>query len=215
MLKNRSHIVAFTMLLFGISVAAGFHYYGRERTSVSHTTSPQNVGPPASVPDDDWMPSFFTALGERAQIVKLPSLRTTPTMDEKLEMRFWYDARPDIINGLVISRSATGWSAVGIRQVNNRWPSPVIQENLGTPKSGWDALWKQLTEAGILTLPDAQETKCVAEVLDGSGFVVEVIANQKYKTYRYSNPQFADCDEAKRVLSIESILADEFVFPQG
>lgn len=213
MLKTRLQLLtAFTILLLGISVPAGFHFYKKMKPASDTTSMLQNVKQRTEAPDNDWKSSFFEALEERTRRVNLPRLQAPLSREDDLELRFWYDARPDIINGVIISRSRTGWSAVGIRQVNNRWPSPVRQESLGTPKSGWDTVWKQLTSAGILTLPDGQETKCVARVLDGSGFVVEVIANQKYRTYMYGNPQFADCDEAKRMLVIESILASEFSF---
>lgn len=160
--------------------------------------------------DARWEQSFFKALAERTNKVKLPSLKTALLTDKDVEVRFWYDARPDTINGFVIRRSGDLWSAIGIRQVHDRWPSPVRQESLSPPKSGWGALWKSLVDAGVLTLPDGSETKCNSEVLDGGGFVVETVANQKYRTYRYGNPQLTDCDEAKRMVSIERIIADEF-----
>lgn len=169
--------------------------------------APKSVREPS---DAHWESSFFKALEERTKQLGLASLSTMRFPDQDLEVRFWYDARPDIINGVVIRRSDGRWSALGIRQVNDRWPSPVRQEALGPPKSGWGAAWKALLGAGILTLPDGYETRCASGVLDGGGFVVETIANQKYRTYRYGNPQFGKCDEAKRLLSIESIIADEF-----
>jgi len=125
-------------------------------------------------------------------------------------MRFWYDARPFAINGFVIRRSKDRWSAIGIRQVNEEWPSAVRQDNLGQPKSGWDSVWKQLIALGLLTLPDGTATKCKTGVLDGGAFVVEAKTRRTYRTYRYSSPQLADCDEAKRVVSIEAVIAREF-----
>ena len=154
-------------------------------------------------------PPFCSALEERTKKVGLPSLRTKPFADGDVELRLWYDARPDVINGIVIRRYRDSWSAFGLRQEQNRWPSGLKQEDLGVPRSGWNALWKQFTDAGVLVVPDSSKTKCESG-LDGVGFVIEVRAEQKYRTYRYGNPQFADCDEAKRILSIENLIADEF-----
>jgi hypothetical protein len=42
------------------------------------------------------------------------------------------------------------------------------------------------------------------------GYVVETNINGKYRTYRYSNPQVVNCDEAKQILLIEAILSEEF-----
>ena len=115
-----------------------------------------------------------------------------------------------MINGVVSRRANDRWSAVGIHQLRNRWPSKVRQEVLKPPRSGWDNLWKQLLDAGLLGLPDSDQIKCSYSVLDGVGLVLETISKQKYRTYRYSNPQLAPCAEAKQVVKIEGILADEF-----
>jgi len=162
------------------------------------------------IPDAAWEPLFFEALAGRIKQVNLPSLRTVLLPEHDLEVGFWYDARPDIINGLVIRRSDDQWSAVGIRQSGDRHFAPVEKETLGTPKSGWDASWKRLAEAGILTLPDGSKVNCQVEILDGGGLVVETNVRGTYRTYRYSNPQFAKCDEAKRIVTIEEIFSDEF-----
>lgn len=204
-------VVAFLILLVGAFATTAFLSYQREITPQSPASSVvQNEAQRSEVADTDWESSFFPALEERTMRVSLPSLKTGVLKSDDVELRFWYDARPDTINGFVIRRSSNAWSARGIRQVNDRWPSLMKQELLGSPRSGWDTLWKRLTEAGMLILPDSDETKCAPGALDGGGFVVEVIANQKYRTYRYANPQFADCDEAKRILNIEKIITEEF-----
>lgn len=159
---------------------------------------------------NDWEFLFFNALEERTKLVHLPSLRPATPTDDDLEVRFWYDVLPDNIEGFVIRRSDKKWSAVAIRQVSKRWPSQVKLEVLGSPRSGWDTLWKQLSDAGLLVLPDGRETECAKGGLDGYGIVVETIARRQYRTYRYSNPSIATCDEAKRLISIENIMFTEF-----
>ena len=44
-------------------------------------------------------------------------------------------------------------------------------------------------------------------------YVVETNVNRKYRTYRYGNPNLANCDEANRILLIETILSEEFQIP--
>ncbi|MGH9905564.1 MAG: hypothetical protein ACRD8U_08290, partial [Pyrinomonadaceae bacterium] len=127
---------------------------------------------------------FFEALGERIKQVNLPSLRTVPLPEDDLEVRFWYDGRPDIINGFVIRRSNKQWSAIGVRQTGEGHTSPVKQEGLGTPKSGWDSAWKRFVDAGMLTLPDGSKVKCPTDTFFGA-FVVETNVSGTYRTYRY------------------------------
>lgn len=209
--KGKSRVIlALLALLVGLSITTAFLLHKKNSIPLVQASSRQHVESQFEVRDTEWETGFFSALEERTKRINLPRLRGADLRIETIEFRFWYDARPDIINGFVIRRANDNWSAVGIRQQDNRWPSPVTQKSIGSPKSGWDAFWKRLTTAGILTLPDSDETTCSADVLDGGALVVETVAKQEYRTYRYSNPQFAKCDEAQRLLLIESIIADEF-----
>lgn len=167
--------------------------------------------------DGEWVASFFPELEERTSKVDLPRLKARDYADDHLEVRYWYDSRPDIINGFVIRRVHNEWSALGLRQARNPWPSPVLQETLGPPKSGWDSLWKQLTDAGVLVLPDGDQIKCYRPVLDGGAIVIEVLSNKTYRTYRYSNPSLGACEQAKQIVLIDKIISEEFnlVIPEG
>lgn len=179
----------------------------------SFSSKKEIVQDPASrevISNNGWEVMFFSALEERTQKVGLPKLETNVVNTNDLELRYWYDAAPHTINGLVIRHSSDVWSASRIRQTRDPWPSPMRQEDLGVPKSGWNALWKQLTDAGILTLPDSDDINCTSGALDGIGIVVEVLTKQGYRTYRYDNPQLGACAEAKQLMTIQGILADEF-----
>ena len=207
-------VVALAILAFVLCAATGVFIYNR--TKRSRIQKPPAVPVPATAPEltevhkFDWESHFFPALKERTRKVDLPSLRTMRLSEADVEVRFWSDASPDTIGGFVIRRHGDNWSAIRLYQKRRPWPSPVKLENMGTPRSGWDALWKQLTAAGILVLPDSDETNCTTGGLDGLGYVFEVVAEQKYRTYRYHDPQFGECDEAKRVLSIVDLIVDEF-----
>ncbi len=198
------------MVLVGFSVTISCASNGKPPNQPPHSAPIGQSAPGLSleIPDARWEPLFFEALEERSTKAGMSSLRRTVLPDHDLEVRFWYD-RLEVISGVIIQRSGEEWSATYLHQKYDHVPSSVQLENLGAPKSGWETAWKSLTSAGILTLPDGS-TKCKSEGLDGTSYVVETNVNRKYRTYRYGNPQFADCDEAKRMMQIESIIAEEF-----
>jgi hypothetical protein len=81
---------------------------------------------------------------------------------------------------------------------------------LKNPKSGWEALWQKLVEAGILTLPDSSELEYKNDVTDGKSYVVETNVENVYRTYEYGNPNYEELKEAKQIIKIGQIIADEF-----
>jgi len=208
MTKTRTGVLT---LLVGIGVTIAFLYSGK---GVNHLlNAAATVQNPRElrldIPDARWESSFFETLEERTKKVNLASLRAVVLPDHDLEVRFWYD-HFETISGLIIRRSSEKWSAAYLHQVHDNQPSSVKLESIGAPKSGWDAIWTRLSSAGILTLPDASKTKCKSDALDGLGYVVESNLDREYRVYRYGNPQLAECDEAKRVVLIEEIIADAF-----
>jgi len=203
------------VILVGVCATAAFLVYmtsmRAQNIGPQKTPSPHLAEPAAKV----WEASFFSALEERTSKINLPRLKASAVAADHLEMRYWYDGSPDVINGFVIRRVNNSWSALGIRQARDRWPSAVLQENLGAPKSGWDALWKQLTDADLLVLPDEEQTKCHGQTLDGGGVVIEVLSKKTYRIYRYSNPTVVTCEEAKQMRLIDHIIVQEFNLLQG
>jgi hypothetical protein len=206
--------VVLAILAFVLCTATGVFVYNkikRYRLQTAPAVPVPTAAPSLTeVHKFDWESHFFPALEERTKKVELPSLRTMQLSATDVEVRFWFDTSPDTIGGFVIRRRGDTWSAIELYQERRPWPSAVKLENLGSPRSGWNPFWKQLTDAGVLVLPDSDETKCLAGGLDGIGYVFEIATEQKYRTYRYHNPQFAECDEAKRVLSIVDLIIDEF-----
>ncbi len=214
MSKTRiNFIFGFFALFIGIAVTTACLSSGKHMAiQPKATPTPQNApGLQLEIPDAPWEPAFFNALEERAKTVSLPSLRTVVLPEHDLEARFWYD-HFEVISGLIIRRSGNKWFAIGLRQIHDHLPSSIKQEDLRPPRSGWKDAWKKLVDAGVLTLPDASKAGCRTEVLDGLGYVVETNVNRKYRTYRYGNPAFAKCDEAKQMILVGQILGDEFSF---
>lgn len=86
--------------------------------------------------------------------------------------------------------------------------------NLDVPRSGWEAAWQRLTKAGILSLPDAQVVGCNTHIFDGTSYVVEINKEETYRTYLYDNPNYSRCSEARQMLKIGEVLAEEFDLKQ-
>ena len=115
----------------------------------------------------------------------------------------------------MLKRTSGEWSAVDLDwevSENRKGKRDVkqVDKKLDSPKSGWDAAWQRLVDARILTLPDAEEINCSAGATDGMSYVVEYNLKNTYRTYMYDNPDYAKCDEAKRMLEINKIIAEEF-----
>lgn len=207
-MKSRVELLAVLLVVAGMVACVFNGKDGPRRNELADQTA---KGLALEVPDARWEPVFFKDLEGRTSKIGLLSLRRTVLPENDLEVRFWYD-HFEVISGVIIRRSAEQWSATYLGQTKPQEPLSIQQESLGPPKSGWEAAWKRLTDAKILTLPDGS-VNCKTEVLDGIGYVVETNVNRKYRTYRYGNPSLATCDEAKQIVRIEAILADEFQIP--
>jgi hypothetical protein len=205
-------VVALVTFLLGVAVTAVFLFKSKNVQQQNDATkiAQEERGPRLIIPRAEWEPFFFTSLEEHTKGVNLPSLRTILLPQDDLEIRFWYNALPDSLNGVILRRSSGQWSAAHLRGSYERKRFRVEQESFKEPKSGWEAAWEKLVNAGILTLPDSSEVNCHSGVLDGISYVVEINANKTYRTYRYGNPEFAQCNEAKQIVSIEEIIANEF-----
>ena len=106
------------------------------------------------------------------------------------------------------------WSAIHLDGVTRNVATNESKRNLQSPKSGWDACWQQLQDAGILTLSDAAAIGCSAMVNDGMSYVVEYNRDGIYRTYLYDNPDYAKCNEAKRMINVGNIISEEFGVPE-
>jgi hypothetical protein len=160
------------------------------------------------IPKTHWEPDFFRSLDEYTKRVNLPRLRTVVLPQDDLEVRLWFDALPERIDGVILRRTANQWAAIYL--LGKQPGFQIKQQVLAAPKSGWEATWNRLVNAGILTLPDASEVQCKSEALDGIGYVVETNVNKTYRTYRYGNPQLAKCNEARQMVEIANIMEEEF-----
>jgi hypothetical protein len=167
-----------------------------------------------NVPKDTWEPIFFKAIDERAKLGKLKSLRSGALPDDDLEVRVWHGFGLTALEGFILRRAGGQWSAIHLDGVTRNVASDESQKNLPGPKSGWDACWQRLQDAGILSLPDASAIGCSAMINDGMSYVVEYNYNGTYRTYLYDNPDYAKCNEAKRMIQIGNLISEEFAVPE-
>ncbi len=109
-----------------------------------------------------------------------------------------------------IRRDAGRCSAVHLESILKKHPRNNLQKELQITKSDWENFWKRLADEGILTLPDSSELKNERLIEDGVSFVVETNTNGIYRTYHYNNPDWQTWKEAKQLMKISNIIAEEF-----
>ena len=207
---SRSRI-AFSILILLVFAATGFFVVNRYAIG-ERLGRPSEQTLQLELPESPWEPAFFKALEKRTTAVNLQNLRMAVLPEDDVEVRFWYD-HFEIISGVIIRRTGQQWSANWIYQTEDHLPFSAKLVSLDPPKSGWDALWKNLIDIGILTIPDNRSAQCTTEALDGVSYVVETNVNRKYRTYMYSNPQLMKCSDAKQIVRLEETLRNEFGLP--
>jgi len=163
-----------------------------------------------NVPKATWEPIFFKAIDERANFGNLKSLRSAALPDGDVEVRVWHGFGLTALEGFVLKRVAGQWSAIHLDGVTRKVVSPESEQKLGTPKFGWDASFRRLEEAGLFTLPDASSLGCNGGATDGMSYVVEFNRDGVYRTYMYDNPDYAKCEEAKRMIYIGNLISEDF-----
>ena len=163
-----------------------------------------------NIPKATWEPLFFRAIDERAKRSRLETLRSGALPGDDFEVRVWHGFGLTLLEGFVLKRAGGQWSAIHLRGITRNMSSQEFQKTLQPPKSGWDKSWQRLQDAGILSLPDAFAIECSPMINDGMSYVVEYNRNGIYRTYLYDNPDYAKCNEAKRMINIGNIIAEEF-----
>ena len=173
--------------------------------------------PQVIIPDAAWPAIFFEKKGLASKSINeitsesnLSNLRGISLRGTDLEVRVWVGLGLNGTDGFVLRRSSDRWSALSLHGMAERPPFPQIKKILDVPKSGWETAWQRLVNEGILTLPDATSLQCDPGGLDGTTYIVEINMNGSYRTYMYHDPDYAKCDEAKRMTHIGRIIAEEF-----
>ena len=153
---------------------------------------------------------FAEPINERVKEAKLVPLKVKRLDDNDLEFRVWVGFGKKPLEGFVISRIAEKWQGTYLESINDTI-KPPYNKRLSPPKSGWEEFLNQVTDAGLLTLPDFSKLKGYeADGADGTSYVVEVKTNGIYQTYAYIQPDYQKHQEAKQMLRIADTLYTEF-----
>jgi hypothetical protein len=198
-------IASVTTVLAGCSHGSDATLKGPNAPAVQERRQPRRVTPTA-----DWERIFFKAIDARASESGLSSLSASMLPDGDSEIRVWVGFGQNGEDGIVLRHLGGQWSALYLHGMFVGYPPRKYQKALAVPKSGWETAWRRLSDAGILTLPDASAVQCSTYIKDGTSYVVEINADETYRTYLYDNPNHAQCDEAKRMIRIGEIIAEEF-----
>lgn len=70
----------------------------------------------------------------------------------------------------------------------------------------WENFYNNASELGLWDLPDESELPSEGFILDGWGLVVELLDDNQYRTYNYSNPDKRDWPEAALAVEINAII---------
>lgn len=157
-----------------------------------------------------WEPIFLKMINERLTESGIAELRTVQMTGNDFEVRVWVGFGGKGEDGLILRHSSNKWSGLHLLGISEGPRLVSTVSNLAAPRSGWEAAWQKLTEAGLLTLPDAPAAGCSTQIFDGVSYVVEINKDQEYRTYLYDNPSHSKCSEAKQMLEIGGIIAEEF-----
>src|SRR5688500_3807587 len=139
-------------------------------------------------------------INERLAESGIPEFRTVQTTGNDFEVRVWVGFGGTGEDGIILRRSSNQWFALHIQGISKSPRLVSTVNNLAAPRSGWEAAWQKLTQAGLLTLPDALAIDCST---------LEINKDQNYRTYLYDNPSHAKCSQAKQMLEIGGIIAEE------
>lgn len=145
-----------------------------------------------------------------AKAGNLQKLREIALSEDSFEIRIWIAKSIGAV-GLVIKKDDEKWTAIYVDKTLDK-KTPNEESKYLKPKSGWKELWKKLTEVEILILPDSSELKNYKgdKITDGFGYIVEINKDNVYRIYEYSNPNWAENPEAKQMVKISKIIAEEF-----
>jgi hypothetical protein len=147
---------------------------------------------------------YFEYINDQASKFQLEDIRSTALPDGDLEIRIWIGFGLGYLQGFVLNQTTGEWSATYLTAQKQ------VRKKLQTPNSGWETTWQKLVNAGLFSLPDAEEINCRVDGFDGESYVVEYNTNNTYRTYSYDNPDFPQCNEAKQMIEIRNIIAEEF-----
>jgi hypothetical protein len=178
-------------------------------SSVRHETTPTPPGAKQElrvvIPEEIEKDSYIRSIDSFAQENGLSKLRQTILPTNDLEIRVQVGFGLYGVDALLLKRAAAEWQAAHYRGMicpsGNRG-----KVTLAAPKSGWDAAWQRLRDAGILSLSGIKDSG----IKDGTSYIVETNLNHTYRVYAFGNPDHLKDREGKQMVAIGDVIADEF-----
>lgn len=152
-----------------------------------------------------WEKIYFGEIIERIKGTDVKNLKDLVLPPNSKEIRIWagFDTSP--LRGIIIQQNNRVWSASYVPPLDSSNSSRNSQK-LSLPKSGWEFLWKELQNLGIMTLPDPMD---IAQI-DERSVVIEVKTSDLYRTYKYSGVNNSKETNYKKVLEICNFLTNQF-----
>lgn len=125
---------------------------------------------------------------------------------DDVEVRVWFGFGLFPLEGFVMSRRDSRWSAFHLKADRHYQPTKASRNELQPPRSGWEVCWQQLVNAGVLTLPNGTD----GPDPDAQGYLVQVRSAASSRSYHYVAPEHSDLPAAKNMLEIGDIISNEF-----
>ncbi len=189
-------LIAVLTFVLGISFAAGWFYYQEsQRVKIE-------------LPNSRWEPLFFRLINRTTELGELKELRKTKLNADDIEVRVWRGFGLGELEGVILKRTNNQWKAFHVKANDYFEPQQAEVKELNPPKSGWDSLWKNVTEQGLLTLRDPSEINCEDSGIDGTGYVIEINQNKIYRTYKMRED--GKCPGVRQMETIDDLIGEEF-----
>lgn len=189
-------LIAVLTFVLGTSFAAGWFYY-QESQKVK-----------IELPGARWEPIFFKTINKTTKLGGLEELRKTKLNEDDIEVRVWRGFGLGSLEGVILKLTNNRWKAFHVKANHYFEPTQAEVKQLSSPKSGWDYLWKNVTEQGLLTLRDPSEINCEDSGIDGTAYVVEINQNNIYRTYKMR--EYGKCLGVRQMETIDDLIGEEF-----
>ncbi len=164
--------------------------------------------PPDNLPKRTWPSTYFAEIVRREKISRLQRLRSKVLAENDIEIRVWSGFGGTLLEGFILKREGGRWWAVDL---GGAIGTRTTKRTLAAPASGWEGVWERLVEAGILTLPSAEETTCSeGSHPERTSVVIEYMVGNNYRAYMYDQPYQPTCDEGEKLLQILEMIYMEF-----
>ena len=171
----------------------------------NQASAPANT-PAAAAPERGVEAMLSQETDRVAALAGLNGLGSSNLANQDVEVRVWFGFGLFPLEGFVMKRSNGQWSAIHLKADRHYEPKKVSRKELPPPKSGWEASWQQLADAGVMTLPDGTDPPDP----DVEGFEVQVRDGGSYRSYHYLGPDYSELPAAKHMLQIGNIISNEF-----